>query len=79
MTIYELFTDDCATLLSYDPDLLAPDLNRGSELHSGSWQRRLADEPANPVTPWDTAPAPAERRSDRERYFAKPGEAEWGC
>jgi hypothetical protein len=83
MSIQELSVEQFAQLFHHYYDALAPDFTGANPSHAASWSELPAEErhhmtAAVRLALLELSSANAER-SERRRYFAKPGEAEWGC
>jgi hypothetical protein len=83
MSIQEVSAEQLAERFHYYDQALRADHNRASEPDTEAWEEiphqersRLVD--AARLTLLDLTSTVGERENTR-RYFAKPGEAEWGC
>jgi hypothetical protein len=80
MSIQEVSAEQFARLFNQHYETLAPDSNSigksWSEIPLGERSRIIA---AVRLTLQDLGSSNSDTSSRNERYFAKPGEAEWGC
>lgn len=83
MSIREVAPEALAELLHHYHQALAPDFNSESKLTSGDWEQVPPQERSRLVAAARLAllelSATERERERAKRYFAKPGEAEWGC
>jgi hypothetical protein len=82
MSIEEVTAEQLAELFHHYHQALAPDFGCTSSSNPEAWERvpqqernRLVAAARLALLELNSAPAD----HDRRRYFAKPGEAEWGC
>jgi hypothetical protein len=79
MSTQEVFVQQFARLFHHYRDALSPEAEQGS----ASWNLVPADERHRLVAAARLAilelETNARMEDDSRRYFAKPGEAEWGC
>ena len=79
MSTQEVFVQQFARLFHHYRDALSPEVEQGS----ASWNLVPADERHRLVAAARLAilelETNARMEDDSRRYFAKPGEAEWGC
>lgn len=81
MSIQEVSPEQLAELLHHFHQAVAPDFGCAASSETEEWERLPQDEKRRLVAAARLALLElsfAERESSR-RYFAKPGEAEWGC
>jgi len=75
--------EQLAELFHHYHQLLAPDFESNNGADDQTWQCIPEQERNRLITAARLAlselRAGAEAQEDRSRYFAKPGEAEWGC
>jgi hypothetical protein len=83
MSLNEVSAEKLAELFHHYHQALGPDFGCTGEARLGSWQEVSLPERSRMVAAarltlleLDTAPTRDERAT---RYFARPGEAEWGC
>jgi hypothetical protein len=83
MSIQEVSAEQLAELLHHYQQAIGPDFGCASQPNALAWE-----EVPQPKKNWLIAAArlallelasTAKDREDSRRYFAKPGEAEWGC
>jgi hypothetical protein len=84
VSIDQVSVEEFAQLFHHYHDALAPDFHCRPEPHGESWQELPANERSRFIAAarlalMEVASTAGELANDRERYFAKPGEAEWGC
>ena len=83
MSIQEVSPEHLAELFHHYQQALAPDLQCGRKPFSETWDRVPAPEKNRLIAAARLAllelSAVARERLDSQRYFAKPGDAEWGC
>ena len=82
MSIQEVTPEQLAELFHHYHQALAPDFGCTSSSSPEAWERvpqqernRLVAAARLALLELNSTPAD----HDRKRYFAKPGEAEWGC
>jgi hypothetical protein len=83
MSILEVSADEFAELFHHYHQALGPDFGCASRPNAEDWEQMPPQERSRLVaaarlTLLELASADRERE-DPGRYFAKPGEAEWGC
>ena len=83
MSIQEVSAEHLAELFHHYHQSLASDLERQGEPEAQSWKRVSQEErnrmiAAARLALLELGQLDKERENSR-RYFAKPGEAEWGC
>jgi hypothetical protein len=83
MSIQEVAAEQLAELFHHYHQALGPDFGCESKPNSEAWGQVPPEEKSRLVaaarlTLLELA-SKAEEREDTRRYFAKPGEAEWGC
>jgi len=83
MSIQEVSAEQLAKLFHRYQQALRPDLSRGSKPDAEAWeqvphQKRSCLVAAARLALLELTSAAGERK-DLRQYFAKPGEAEWGC
>jgi hypothetical protein len=83
MSIHELAPEQLAQLFHHYHHALAPDFCCGERVSSETWDQVPAQEKNRLVAAARLAllelSAIAREEEDSRRYFAKPGNAEWGC
>jgi hypothetical protein len=83
MSIQEVSAEQLAQLLHHYQQTIGPDFGCASKLNAEAWERLPQDEKNRLVGATRLAllelAATVTEREDTRRYFAKPGEAEWGC
>ena len=84
MSIQELSPELLAKAFFHYHEALGPDFGGSSEPHPNSWDEISQPERARMVAAARLALLEVRselnrEESDRSRYFAKPGSAEWGC
>ena len=83
MSIPEVVPEQLARLFHHYHHALAPDFDYTAQPDSESWDRVSSEEKGRLVAAVRLAllelAATAREREDSRRYFAKPGQAEWGC
>ncbi len=86
MSIQDVSAEQFAELFHHYHEALAPDFNCNSEQRDESWhgipdnqRRRLIAAVRLALLDVGSATSDAPSEADSARYFAKPGEAEWGC
>ncbi len=82
MSTQEVFVEQFAKLFHHYREALSPEAGR-TERQLGSWSSIPSDERNRLVAAARLAilelATDARMEADSRRYFAKPGEAEWGC
>jgi len=82
MSTQEVFVQQFAKLFQHYREALSPEAQR-TATQSGSWNSLPPDERNRLVAAARLAilelETNARMEADSRRYFAKPGEAEWGC
>ncbi len=87
MSIQELSAEEVAKLFHHYQEALAPDFNCNEQAAASNWdavpenERKLLVAAAR-LTLLDLAAKPGIGRTEDislRQYFAKPGEADWGC
>jgi hypothetical protein len=85
MSIQELSPEELAKLFFHYHEALAPDFGCSGELHPRAWSEVSQQERGRMVAAARLALLELESQEqtsddeDQDRYFAKPGTAEWGC
>jgi len=83
MSLQEVSPELLAELFHRYHQVLAPDFGSNSGANDENWQHISEQEKNRLITAAHLAltelRAEVKRQEDRGRYFAKPGEAEWGC
>ena len=83
MSIQEVTAEQLAELLYHYHQALGPDFGCNKQTIPGSWNDLPNDDRNRAVAAACLAllelGSTTEGRADSMRYFAKPGEAEWGC
>jgi hypothetical protein len=83
MSIHEVAPEQLAQLFHHCHHALAPDFHCGERVGSETWDQIPAQEKSRLVAAARLAllelSAIAQEQEDSRRYFAKPGNAEWGC
>ena len=88
MSIQEVPAEELAKFFHQYHQVLAPYLHCKAASHAEAWGEVPASDRRQLVTAAKLAlmeleqadrESDADRQSDREKYFAKPGTAEWGC
>jgi hypothetical protein len=83
MSIHEVAPEQLAQLFHHYHHALAPDFRCGERVSSETWDQVPAQEKNRLVAAARLAllelSAIAREEEDSRRYFAKPGNAEWGC
>ena len=85
MSVQEVSAEQFAKLFHHYHEALAPDFGCANGSHSDSWSEVPAGERSRMVTAARLAllelasGANTDEENSRRRYFAKPGQAEWGC
>jgi hypothetical protein len=83
MSIQEVSAEQLAELLHHYHQAIGPDFGCASQPNAAAWEQVPQQEKnrlvaASHLALLELASTPTEREDSR-RYFAKPGEAEWGC
>jgi hypothetical protein len=83
MSIQEVSAEQLAELLHHYHQAMGPDFGCANQPNAVAWeqvpqQEKIRLVAAARLTLMELASTAAERE-DAKRYFAKPGEAEWGC
>ena len=83
MSLQEVSPEQLAELFHHYHQVLAPEFGDGNGANSEIWQcipekerKRLIAAARLALT---ELAAEAKKQEDNRRYYAKPGEAEWGC
>jgi len=83
MSIQEISPERLAELFHHYHEALAPDCCRPANAETDAWERVSQQEKNRLVAAARLAllelSSAADDRETSKRYFAKPGEAEWGC
>ncbi len=83
MSIQEVSPEQLARLFHHYHQVLAPDFGTEHPAHSPAWQDVSSQERCRFVSAARLAllelATIAKEEQEKHRYFAKPGEAEWGC
>jgi len=83
MSIQEVAPEQLAQLFHHYHQALAPDFHCAEQANAESWDRVPAQEKGRLVAAARLAllelSTAAREKEDSRRYFAKPGDAEWGC
>ena len=84
MSIQEVSAEQLARLFHHYHEALAPDFAAVGEPNPESWRDLSANErnrmiAAARLALLELSSAETRESNDRDRYFAKPGEAQWGC
>jgi hypothetical protein len=83
MSIHEVAPEQLAQLFHHYHHALAPDFQCGERVSSETWDQIPTQEKSRLVAAARLAllelSAIAREQEDSRRYFAKPGNAEWGC
>ena len=83
-SVSDLSAEQVARLFYEYHEALAPDFQCSGQHPAASWQQLPPNERSRLVAAvrlalFEVASTGGENRNGRGRYFAKPGEAEWGC
>jgi hypothetical protein len=82
MSIQEVSAERLAEIFHHYHETLGPDFGCGSKANA-AWEQLPRQEKSRLVAAARLAllelASSATEREDSRRYFAKPGEAEWGC
>ena len=84
MSIQEVAPEHLAQLFHHYHQALTADSNGSSDAQSESWEQVPQQEKkrlvsAARLTLLELSATPTKKEEGSRRYFAKPGEAEWGC
>ena len=83
MSIQEVSPEVLAELFHHYHQVLAPEFGDSSNASNETWQFIPEQEKKRLITAARLAltelAAEGREQEDKSRYFAKPGEAEWGC
>ena len=82
MSIQEVSAEQLAELLHYYHQAIGPDFGCANQPNAAACEQVPQQEKSRLVAAARLALmelASASEREDSRRYFAKPGEAEWGC
>jgi hypothetical protein len=83
MSIQEVSAEQLAALFHHYHQAIGPDFGCESKPNADAWEKVPQQEKSRLVAAARLAllelAATAREREDSRRYFAKPGEAEWGC
>jgi len=83
MSIQEVSAEQLAELFHHYDHALRADHNRASKPNPEAWEQMPHQERSRLVAVARLAlldlTSTVGKREDARRYFAKPGEAEWGC
>jgi hypothetical protein len=83
MSIQEVSAEQLAELFHHYHQALAPDFGGASKANPEAWEQVGPQEKSRLVSAARLAllelAAADQNCEDSRRYFAKPGEAEWGC
>jgi hypothetical protein len=83
MSIQEVSAEQLAELLHYYHQAIGPDFGCASKPNAEAWEQIPKQEKSRLVSATRLAllklASTATEQEDSRRYFAKPGEAEWGC
>jgi len=83
MSIQEVSAEELAELFHHYHQALGPDFGCASKLNAESWEDVPQREKSRMVAAARLAlldlGSTARERQDQNKYFANPGEAEWGC
>ena len=83
MSIQEVSAEELAELFHHYHQALAPDFGCASDSHAEPWEQVPQQERSRLVAAARLAllelSTAAREQKDTKKYFAKPGEAEWGC
>jgi hypothetical protein len=83
MSIHEVLPEQLAELFHHYHQALAPDFSLGPKATPETWDQVPTEEKRRLIAAARLAllelGATAREQEDSRRYFAKPGEAEWGC
>jgi len=83
MSIQEVSAEQLAELFHHYHQALGPDVGRASKPNTEAWEQVPQQEKSRLVAATRLAllelASTARERKDSRRYFAEPGQAEWGC
>ena len=83
MSIQEVSAEHLAELFHHYHQSLAPNFEKQAEAEAQSWKRVSPEERNRMIAAARLALIELDQldkgRENSRRYFAKPGEAEWGC
>jgi hypothetical protein len=83
MSIQEVSAEQLAELFHHYHQALGPDVGRASKSNTEAWEQVPQQEKSRLVAATRLAllelASTAREGEDSRRYFAKPGQAEWGC
>lgn len=82
MSLQEVLPEQLAELFPHYHQALGPDFAGGTTADSEPWERVPAQEKNRMIAAARLALldlGAGQQQNDSRRYFAKPGEAEWGC
>jgi hypothetical protein len=83
MSIQEVSAEQLAELFHHYHEALGPDFGCASKPNPEVWEQMAPQEKSRLVAAARLAllelAATGRNQEDSRRYFAKPGEAEWGC
>ena len=84
MSIQEVSAEQLAEIFHHYNQALAPDFNYESKPNGPPWEHLPQTEKSRMIAAarlalLELAASVTEAENDSRRYFAKPGEAEWGC
>jgi len=84
MSIQEVAPEQLAQLFHHYHQALTADSTGSSDAHPESWEQVPQQEKkrlvsAARLTLLELSTTPTKKEEGSRRYFAKPGEAEWGC
>ncbi|MBZ5654378.1 MAG: hypothetical protein LAO56_03765 [Acidobacteriia bacterium] len=83
MSIQEVSAEQLAELLHHYHQAIGPDFSCAGKPNAAAWGQIPQQEKSRLVAATRLAllelAATVTEREDTRRYFAKPGEAEWGC
>jgi hypothetical protein len=83
MSTQKVFVEQFARLFNHYQEALSPETGQTSEMETAAWKSVPPDERNRMVAAARLAILELETNARLEesarKYFAKPGEAEWGC
>jgi hypothetical protein len=84
MSIQEVSAEQLAQVFHHYNQALEPDFNRENKPNGHTWERLPHSDRSRMIEAarlalLELATTAAQREEDSRRYFAKPGQAEWGC
>jgi CHASE2 domain-containing sensor protein len=83
MSLQEVSPEALAELFHHYHQVLAPEFGDSSNANNETWQFIPEQEKKRLITAARLAlnelAADEDEQDDKSKYFAKPGEAEWGC